>query len=58
MFRGILYLDIRVKDKLAGEKGRTMSKVTTDDLIVPSKIKKKGGGHLLRKEMEDLKQTA
>lgn len=58
MFRGILYLDTRVKDKLAGEKGRTMSKVTNDDLILPSKIKKKKKGHLLRKEVEGLKQTA
>lgn len=49
MFRGILYLGTRVKDKLAGEKGRTMSKVTTDDLVVFSKLEKKRGISLERR---------
>lgn len=44
------YLDTRVKDKFADEEGsRTMSKVTTDDLNVPSKIEKKKGISLDRR---------
>lgn len=43
-------MDTRVKDKFADEEGsRRMSKVTTDDLNVPSKIEKKKGISLDRR---------